>query len=57
MPNIPLLEYHLNTGQPDHLNNTQMDSILFYYVLVQNLNGTIGHSTKTRLLNTDPLEI
>ena len=29
MPNGMVLECHLNTGQPDHLNNGELDAILF----------------------------
>ena len=39
MPNGPVFECYLNTGQPDHLNTGQMDTILYSYVLVQYLNG------------------
>ena len=39
MPNGLVFECHLNTGQPDHLNTKQMDSILFSYVMVRNSNG------------------
>ena len=35
MPNCPVFECRLNTGQPDHLNTKQMDVTLFSYVLVQ----------------------
>ena len=47
MPNGRVIKYHLNIGQPnhlnigqpDHLNTGQIDAILFFYVLVQYLNG------------------
>ena len=29
MPNGPVFKCHLNTGQPNHLNTGQMDTILF----------------------------
>ena len=41
MPNGPVFECHLNTGQPDHLNAEQMDAILFSYELVQYSNGRL----------------
>ena len=34
MPNGPVFECNLNTIQPSHLNNGQMDTILFPYELV-----------------------
>ena len=39
MPNGLVFECHLNTVKPNHLNNGQMDAILFSYVLVQYSNG------------------
>ena len=39
MPNGPVFECHLKTGQPNHFNNGQMDAILFSYVMVWYLNG------------------
>ena len=39
MPNGMVVECHLKTGQPNHLNTGQMGAILFSYVLVQYLNG------------------
>ena len=34
-----VIKCHLNTGQPNHWNTRQMDTILFSYVLFQYLNG------------------
>ena len=39
MPNELVLECHLNTRQPSHLNTGQIDTILVSYVLVRYLNG------------------
>ena len=39
MPNGPVFECHLNTGQPNHFKTGQMDAFLFSYVLVRYLNG------------------
>ena len=38
MPNGMVLECHLNTGQPDHLNNRELDAILFT-IHIWYLNG------------------
>ena len=34
MPNGLVYACHLNTGQPNHLNNGQMDAILFSFILL-----------------------
>ena len=39
MTNGLVFKFHLNTGQPDHLNIGQMDAIWFSYGLVLYLNG------------------
>ena len=39
VPNGLVFECHLNYGQPNHLNSGQMDTILFFYVLVWYTNG------------------
>ena len=39
MPNGPIFKCQLNSGQPNHLNTGQMDTILFSYVMVQYSNG------------------
>ena len=39
IPNGLVFEWHLNTGQPNHLNTGQTDAILFSNVQVQYKNG------------------
>ena len=39
MPNGQVLECHMNTRWPDHLNTGQMGAILFSFVLVRYSNG------------------
>ena len=55
MPNGLVFEWHLKTGEPNHLNTLQMDAILFSYVLVWYLNGWSSLITEllaTKNLNT-----
>ena len=58
MPNGPVLKCHMNTGQPNHWNTRQMDTILFSYVRFGILMVGLVHgpSPKTDYLNANTFE-